>query len=133
MTLFLLPGTGNEWVDSDHPERGSFFAAARQGEVDVGIAWDAVYALPDVQQIKAEALISLRAERDRKLSETDWTQLADSPVDKARWAIYRQELRDLPAQVSPIWPKRPDDADAKAAEAELDRTARTVLFDGKKS
>lgn len=39
-----------------------------------------------------------RAERDRALSASDWTQLADAPVDKAAWATYRQELRDLPQQ-----------------------------------
>jgi hypothetical protein len=36
--------------------------------------------------------------RNRELSQTDWTQLEDSPVDKSAWATYRQALRDLPAQ-----------------------------------
>jgi hypothetical protein len=36
--------------------------------------------------------------RNGELSRTDWTQLADVPVDKAAWATYRQALRDLPAQ-----------------------------------
>lgn len=36
--------------------------------------------------------------RNAELNATDWTQLADSPADKAAWAIYRQALRDLPAQ-----------------------------------
>ena len=36
--------------------------------------------------------------RSRELSRTDWTQLPDSPADKEAWAIYRQTLRDLPAQ-----------------------------------
>jgi hypothetical protein len=35
--------------------------------------------------------------RNAKLIESDWTQLADAPVDKAAWATYRQALRDLPA------------------------------------
>ncbi len=41
---------------------------------------------------------SLRPERNRLLSESDWTQLNDSPIaeDKvAAWAAYRQDLRDL--------------------------------------
>ena len=33
-----------------------------------------------------------------ELSRTDWTQLSDSPADKAAWATYRQALRDLPNQ-----------------------------------
>jgi hypothetical protein len=40
----------------------------------------------------------IRAWRNAQLNRTDWTQLADSPLDKEAWAIYRQALRDLPAQ-----------------------------------
>ena len=36
--------------------------------------------------------------RNTELSQTDWTQLVDSPVDKSAWAEYRQALRDLPEQ-----------------------------------
>jgi hypothetical protein len=38
----------------------------------------------------------LRAARDRALSASDWTQVADAPVDQQAWATYRQALRDLP-------------------------------------
>jgi hypothetical protein len=36
--------------------------------------------------------------RNAQLAKSDWTQVADAPVDKAAWATYRQSLRDLPAQ-----------------------------------
>jgi hypothetical protein len=36
--------------------------------------------------------------RNSQLAASDWTQVADAPVDKAAWATYRQALRDLPAQ-----------------------------------
>lgn len=39
-----------------------------------------------------------RAERDRALAASDWTQVLDAPVDRTAWASYRQALRDLPAQ-----------------------------------
>ena len=59
----------------------------------------------------AEAAKSVRASRDGKLAECDWTQLSDSQVDKAVWATYRQELRDVPAQTGfPYdinWPVKP--------------------------
>jgi hypothetical protein len=42
-------------------------------------------------------LARLRHWRDTELARTDWTQVADAPVDKAAWATYRQALRDLPA------------------------------------
>ncbi len=40
----------------------------------------------------------IRNWRNAKLAASDWTQVADAPVDKAKWATYRQALRDLPAQ-----------------------------------
>lgn len=40
-----------------------------------------------------------KAWRNRQLAASDWTQLSDAPVtNKAAWAAYRQELRDLPKQ-----------------------------------
>ena len=42
-------------------------------------------------------LMRLRHWRDQELIRTDWTQVEDSPVDKASWATYRQALRDLPS------------------------------------
>jgi len=39
----------------------------------------------------------LRIQRDKLLVESDWTQVADAPVDKQAWAEYRQQLRDFPS------------------------------------
>lgn len=59
----------------------------------------------------AEQADNVRADRNRRLADTDWTQLADSPVDKAAWATYRQELRDVPSQTgfpwNVTWPVQP--------------------------
>ena len=53
----------------------------------------------------------VRAQRNILLSESDWTQVADAPVDQAAWATYRQALRDIPSQVGfpldVVWPKKP--------------------------
>jgi hypothetical protein len=41
----------------------------------------------------------VRAERDRRLRESDWTQLADVPeAERRKWAEYRQKLRDMPSE-----------------------------------
>jgi hypothetical protein len=48
------------------------------------------------------------------LKDSDWTQVADSPVDKQTWATYRQELRDITKQANPfniIWPTPPGQVD----------------------
>ena len=39
-----------------------------------------------------------RSKRNTLLAESDWTQVADAPVDQAAWATYRQALRDITAQ-----------------------------------
>lgn len=39
----------------------------------------------------------IRNWRNAELKATDWTQVDDSPVDKAAWSAYRQALRDLPS------------------------------------
>lgn len=45
----------------------------------------------------------VRAERNWKLTASDWTQVADAPVDQAAWAAYRQALRDVTAQAGFPW------------------------------
>jgi len=55
--------------------------------------------------------IITRSERNELLSASDWTQVADSPVDRNAWATYRQLLRNVPAQAgfpaSVTWPVEP--------------------------
>lgn len=72
--------------------------------------WDAMeaeYAAGADDRAAAE----VRTERDAKLTETDWTQVADAPVSKEDWATYRQALRDIPSQAGfpneVTWPTEP--------------------------
>jgi hypothetical protein len=51
----------------------------------------------------AEQAQAVRAERTKRLVASDWTQVLDSPVDKAAWATYRQDLRDITAQTGFPW------------------------------
>jgi hypothetical protein len=51
----------------------------------------------------AEQAKSVRASRNDKLKECDWTQIADSTADKQAWATYRQALRDVTAQAGFPW------------------------------
>ncbi len=66
-----------------------------------------------------EAWAAFRAERDRRLAETDWVVARayerGEPVPEA-WAAYRQALRDLPEQLTDEqvlagdipWPEPPE-------------------------
>jgi hypothetical protein len=64
---------------------------------------------------QARLFAQLRQQRNSKLQECDYTQLVDAPLSveqKALWAIYRQALRDLPANTlipsNPVWPTQPE-------------------------
>ena len=39
-----------------------------------------------------------RNKRNALLTASDWTQVADAPVDSQAWATYRQALRDITIQ-----------------------------------
>lgn len=61
----------------------------------------------------------IKVSRDQKLTQSDFTQMPDYPMDpseRSNWVIYRQALRDLPenqdltsmtdiSQV--VWPTQP--------------------------
>jgi hypothetical protein len=57
----------------------------------------------EVQQRNDGKAVEVRTERNKLLSESDWTQLSDAPVDKTAWATYRQALRDVPTQSGFPW------------------------------
>lgn len=64
-----------------------------------GTRWE---LLDEGNQVKAR---EMRVLRNQALIASDWTQLADCPLDpitKTRWALYRNALRDLPN--APAWP-----------------------------
>jgi hypothetical protein len=77
--------------------------------------WVVTVATDEEIAARAEAKSEeARVERGRLLSESDWTQLDDSPITNAKklaWAQYRQSLRDLPQQPDfpweIQWPEKP--------------------------
>ena len=80
--------------------------------------YDGMCCLVDVEPLTNEELqarvdtqwIVIRTQRNQMLKDSDWTQVADAPVDKTNWATYRQELRDITKQTDPFkieWPKQP--------------------------
>lgn len=50
---------------------------------------------------RAELASRIRKQRNRLLDESDWTQCPDCPISdemRRRWALYRQQLRDITSQ-----------------------------------
>lgn len=65
----------------------------------------------ELEEINNSKMAEIRSTRDKWLSASDWTQVADAPVDVAAWAAYRAELRDVPQQPGfpndVVWPTAP--------------------------
>lgn len=101
--------------EAPQPEHTRFQVVYRDGVEEIESKWYTKYGVSDMDQEAIDALTaaqwdSIRAERNRKLANCDWTQLPDAPVDAAAWAEYRQELRDITAQTDPfaiVWPTAP--------------------------
>lgn len=82
---------------------------------DVGPGWlynDGAFSAPPVLPPDTALLAaSAREKRNALLAESDWTQLADAPVDSLAWSNYRQALRDVPQQLgfplNIVWPVAP--------------------------
>tara|TARA_E500000318_G_C3527858_1_gene199163 strand:- start:214 stop:597 length:384 start_codon:yes stop_codon:yes gene_type:complete len=74
-----------------------------------GVTWSQVSAKKD-ELVAAEPMRLLRAERDRKLADTDWWATSDRTMTDAQ-TTYRQALRDVPATYSSlddvVWPTKP--------------------------
>lgn len=82
--------------------------AYRDGVQEIDGKWYTKYSVADMgDEAKTakdtEQAKSVREDRTKRLSESDWTQVADAPVDKTVWATYRQELRDVPNQSGFPW------------------------------
>lgn len=76
---------------------------------DWGTTWSAVSAKRD-ELVAAEPMRLLRAERDRRIAETDWWASSDLTMT-AEQTAYRQALRDVPENYTSlddvVWPTKP--------------------------
>ena len=89
------------WVDCDET-------------VSVGYSYvDGSFSSNEETLTAEEQLERLRAKRNAKLAETDWTQSRDVTLtNDAAWATYRQALRDITDTYSDldsvVWPTKPE-------------------------
>ena len=102
---------------TDRPEFNSLTHYLSEGNpTNVEGIWKQVWILNELtEEQKQEVLLAAekneREIRNDLLKDSDWTQLADSNVDKTAWANYRQQLRDIPNQSgfprNINWPTKP--------------------------
>lgn len=62
-----------------------------------------------------DEILHVRAVRNQKLKDSDWTQVPDVPTEiQEAWKAYRQELRDIPAGFTKLedlsWPEEPSNS-----------------------
>lgn len=70
----------------------------------VGGSWTQQWIVrPPTETETSAKAVEVREERNRLLTESDWTQVKDAPVDQDAWAAYRQALRDITLQPGFPW------------------------------
>jgi len=68
------------------------------------MTWKIVDAPAEFIELRAtNKAFEVRAQRNQLLAASDWTQLADAPVEASAWFSYRQELRDITQQDGFPW------------------------------
>jgi len=94
--------------------------AFRDGVEEINGKWFTKYSVADMDDETkaakdAEQAKNVRADRNKRIAEYDWTQLDDTPVNNAEklaWANYRQGLRDITSQTGfpweITWPTQPE-------------------------
>lgn len=107
----VFPVQPTEYPTVDHTKNVSEGSPVLQNGVWVQV-WNITNASAEEIAARTESQAEqVRAERNAKLSDTDWTQVADAPVSQAAWATYRQALRDVPDQAGfpwgVTWPEKP--------------------------
>jgi len=69
--------------------------------IENGVVFDVIVEVKTQDELDAEKTQKaneVRYKRNALLTQSDWTQLADAPVDNLAWAVYRQALRDITLQ-----------------------------------
>ena len=89
-----------EWVDqpSFNKDRERCFVGQPIQENGVWKTNWVIQPIPD-----SEEAVKVRADRNQRLKDSDWSRLDDVNVNKLAWADYRQALRDVPQQTGFPW------------------------------
>lgn len=109
LTESAINGLGGDIVfEGPQPVATRYQIVVRQGVIQIGDKWYTNYVAVDLSPEACTALdeqqaSTVRITRNARLADCDWTQVADSPVDKAAWATYRQSLRDITSQPGFPW------------------------------
>ena len=108
--------------DDFHPETGTILVVNNNG-VETIEKWEhpsvtqpsqsAIDGVSDATITAEQNIAALRAVRNAKLAETDWTQSRDVTLSNdSAWQTYRQALRDITDSATSLddvtWPTKPE-------------------------
>jgi hypothetical protein len=128
-TVEILDQLGADPVlEGPQPSTGRYQVVYRDGVEQIDGQWFTKYSLGPIFTDNEEATAAqqeadykvrkdaeqakgVREDRNKRLADCDWTQLADAPGDKTAWASYRLSLRDVSSQDGfpwdVTWPDKP--------------------------
>lgn len=117
-TVAVFDADQDMWtIQEDHRGKEYYQGRTPAGVIDFIGALPEGYSLTIAEPSDEELAEMKRTARNRMLTESDWTQLPDAPLDAAAvaaWATHRQKLRDVPQQTGfpgeVVWPIAPVDA-----------------------
>jgi hypothetical protein len=96
-----------EFKDTSPNERIEELGIYQQAVVDFNNEKQRIQDEKIAAELAAEAArdywAELRYLRDQRLFDTDWTQVSDAPLTESQkndWRTYRQQLRDLPGNIT---------------------------------
>jgi hypothetical protein len=88
-------------IQSDKPHTSTEKLTSVEPYIEGGVVFDVIVEAKTQDELDAEKTQKaneVRYKRNMLLTQSDWTQLADAPVDNLAWAVYRQSLRDITLQ-----------------------------------
>lgn len=109
-----VPSGPGVLLDAEPPDPPEHYRVT-SGRIEMKTPAEIAAVMEDAaQRAGNEAISRMRRIRNRLLTESDWTQMPDAPLDdetRAAWAVYRQALRDIPQTTDEpddvIWPAQP--------------------------
>jgi hypothetical protein len=108
LTVELLDGFGADPVlNGPQAQPTRYQIAFRDGVEEINGQWFTKFSVADmdadaIAALDASQANSVRADRNRRLSETDWRFRSDMTPSQA-WIDYCQALRDVPSQAGFPW------------------------------
>ena len=108
LTVELLDSFGADPVlNGPQAQPTRYQVAFRDGVEEINGQWFTKFSVADmdadaIAALDASQAASIRADRNRRLSETDWRFRSDMTPSQA-WIDYCQALRDVPSQAGFPW------------------------------